>query len=233
MTSGTRKYGPCTLAPRALRVQAPVCLCARVIAPALPRFLHQRPGLCIQLSEIEGGEENLLREADAALCTQAVHDSTLIVQQLAMLRVVTCASPDFIERHGLPETPAELAPRHCIGVLQRGTTAVSEWVFRNGLATWSMVPAAPMTFASTEAAVAAAVRGGGYVHVPSVALDEKRTSGLLQSVLEEWDEEWPVSIVYARDQQPGDDLAAFSAFVAGLLPSGRGEWPELSRTGSG
>ena len=62
---------------------------------------------------------------------------------------------------------------------------------------------------------------------------DKMTSGLLQSVLQEWDEERPVSIVYARDLPLSEDLAAFSAFVAGLLPSRGGDRYELSHTGSG
>jgi DNA-binding transcriptional LysR family regulator len=90
-----------------------------------------------------------------------------------------------------------------------------------------------MTFDNTDCAVAAAVRGGGYVRVSSIEMDDKMTSGLLQSVLQEWEEERPVSIVYARDLPLSEDLAAFSAFVAGLLPSRGGDRYELSHTGSG
>ena len=115
-----------TTASRTLRIQAPAPV-SRLIAPALPRFLHQHPGLGVQLSEIHGIEEQcieeqLLREADVALCTGPVHDSTLIVQPLATIRVVTCASPDFIACNGLPATPADLAPTHCIGSCGRGAT---------------------------------------------------------------------------------------------------------------
>jgi len=207
-----------TTASRTLRIQAPGPV-SRLIAPALPRFLHQHPGLGVQRSEVHGIEEQLLREADAALCIGPVHDSTLIVQPLAMIRVVTCASPDFIRCNGLPATPADLAPTHCIGLLEPGEAAPREWVFSRRHTRHSIVPAARLAFCNSDSAVAAAVRGGGYVRVLSIEADEKMRSGLLQSVLEEWnEEEWSVSIVHARDTMFGDDLAAFSAFVAALFP---------------
>jgi DNA-binding transcriptional LysR family regulator len=231
--TSARKYELRTFEPRTLRVQVPAPVSTRLIAPALPRFLYQRPGLRMQLSEVDGTEKGLPHDADAAVCTRPAQDPMLVVQHVATLRLVTCASPDFIQCHGLPQTPADLAPRHCIGVLQPGTTAARAWIFSNARETWSFVPAARMTFHSTECAIAAAVRGGGYARVLSIEADDKMTSGLLQSVLEEWDEEWPVSIVYARDLPLGDDVAAFSAFVTGLLPSRRSELPALSPTGSG
>ena len=73
-------------ATRTLRVEAPACVSRHLIAPALPRFLHQRPGLRVQLREVQGAVEPLPREVDAALRTGPVHDSTLIVQPLATIR---------------------------------------------------------------------------------------------------------------------------------------------------
>jgi DNA-binding transcriptional LysR family regulator len=233
VTRAMRKYGPLTFAQRTLRVQAPASVAARLLAPALPRFLHQRPGLRMQLSEIQGTQEPLLRDADAVLCVGEIDDPMRIVQQVATLRILTCASPDFIQCHGVPAKPADLAPRHCIGVVQRATTAVCEWTFGHGGKTWSIVPAAHMAFGSTDCAVTAAVHGGGYVRVSNIEVDEKITSGLLQPVLQEWDEEEPLSIVYSRDLPLSDDLAALIAFVAGLLPSTASEPRELSPTGSG
>jgi LysR family transcriptional regulator, regulator for bpeEF and oprC len=142
----------------------------------------------VQLSEVHGSEERLPRDADAALCMGPIHSSTLIVQPLATIRAVTCASPDFIACNGRPATPADLAPTHCIGLLERGAAARREWIFSRRHTRYSVVPAARLTFGDSDSAVAAAVRGGGYVRVLSIEVDEKIRSGLLQSVLEEWHE---------------------------------------------
>jgi LysR family transcriptional regulator, regulator for bpeEF and oprC len=209
-----------TAAAHTLRIQAPACICRHLIAPGLPRFLHQHPGLRIRLNEVHGIEEKLPRDADAAVRTGPIHDSTLIVQPLATIRAVTCASPDFIACYGLPATPADLAPTHCIGLLEPGTIEPREWIFSRSHTSYSIVPAARLAFDNPDSAVAAAVRGGGYVRVLSIEADEQLAAGLLQSVLPEWNEEkWSVSIVHARDTVPSDDLVAFIAFVAGLFPS--------------
>jgi LysR family transcriptional regulator, regulator for bpeEF and oprC len=205
---------------RTLLVQAPASLSRLLIAPALPRFLHQRPGLRVELAEVLVAEEHLECGIDAALHIRPSHDATPIGQPLAAIRVLTCASPDFIACNGLPSTPADLAPTHCIGVLEPFTKAVRRWIFSRGRAIWSIVPAAPIAFETADSAVAAAVHGGGYIRAPSIEVDEKLTSGLLQSVLDTWsDEVWLVSLIRSRNPAQSEDLAAFGDFVAGLFPS--------------
>jgi LysR family transcriptional regulator, regulator for bpeEF and oprC len=190
-----------------------------LIAPALPRFLYQHPGLRIQIDEFHAGGGGLPRDADAVVCIGSVANSTLVAQRLGTIGTVTCAELGFIERYGLPATPADLLPTHCIGLLDPDTNAPREWVFTSGGMRCCLSPAAPLAFSDADAAVAAAVRGGGYVRVLSIEAEQKIASGLLQPVLEDWNGgSRPVSIAYARDRRPGDVVVAFSAFVGGLFP---------------
>jgi LysR family transcriptional regulator for bpeEF and oprC len=209
--------------PGTFRVQVHPSISRLLMAHALPRFIQQHRGLRVQMNEGYANGEGLLHDTDVAVCVGPIADSTLVVQRVGTMGTVTCASPDFIERNGPPVTPAHLLPTHCIGLLEPGTNAPRPWVFANGCASFCIAPAAPLAFSDVDAAVAAAVRGGGYVRVLSIEADQKTASGLLQPVLEDWNaERWAVSIIHRHDRPTGDEVAAFSAFVAGLFPSAGG-----------
>jgi DNA-binding transcriptional LysR family regulator len=81
-----------------------------------------------------------------------------------------------------------------------------------------LVPRAPLAFSDPESAVAAAVRGAGFVRLPSIDVDQPVAAGLLQPVLEEWNVLVPVSITVSRDRESHDLMHALTALIAGLIP---------------
>lgn len=82
------------------------------------------------------------------------------------------------------------------------------------------MPAGVLSFSDPEAAVAAAISGAGFVRVLDITAEAQIASGLLQPVLEEWNDGawWPVSVVYPQHRQPTAKIKAFVEFVAGLFP---------------
>jgi LysR family transcriptional regulator for bpeEF and oprC len=213
LTSTTRELEVCTL-----RVHVHPSISRLLMAPALPRFIQQHRGLRVHVTEsYANGAE--LHGTDVAVCVGPIADSKLVVHRVGTIGTVTCAAPDFIERSRPPLTPADLLPTDCIGLLEPGTDAPRRWVFTRGCASFRISPAAPLAFSDVDAALAAAVRGAGYVQVLSIEADQKTASGLLQPVLEDWSaERWPVFIVHRCVRLTDDEVLAFSAFVAGLFP---------------
>lgn len=98
-----------------LRVDVPVSLGRKIIVPALPRFIQQYPELTVQMSMNDRVLDLVQEGIDAALRVGNLSDSSLIARRVGQLRGVTCASPEFIDRVGLPNTPDDLKPEHCIG----------------------------------------------------------------------------------------------------------------------
>ena len=47
-------------------------------------------------------------------------DSRTVRKVLAPHRLVTCASPGYLERHGIPETPEQLTAHECLIFRHRG-----------------------------------------------------------------------------------------------------------------
>jgi LysR family transcriptional regulator, regulator for bpeEF and oprC len=184
----------------------------------LPRFLHQHPGLRVRLWDASDLSAARTDAAQVSVCIGAPADAGRIVQQIGTLRTITCATPELIACSGAPWTPADLSPLHCIGVAD--ATGVHDWIFTRRGAWHSIAPAAPMCFGDAETAVAAAMRGGGYVQVLSVEVEEQVAAGLLQPVLADWhDTPSPVFVVCTPGVAQRPAVQAFCSFMAELFPS--------------
>jgi LysR family transcriptional regulator, regulator for bpeEF and oprC len=203
---------------RTLTIQVPVAFGQLVIAPALPRLLVAHPELRVTMIEVDAGAKDRVPEADAAICIGSVNGAGRVMHELGVVHPVTCASGECSERAVLG-TPSDLAPEHCIALLEPGTRLPAPWAFRRGNASLKIVPAGPLTFANSQAAVAAAVRGGGYIRVCSFEADQQIAAGVLRPVLTDWNElPMPVTLVRPGARVVPDELAVFGEFVAGLLP---------------
>lgn len=71
------------------------------------------------LDVIEGAYDLIIRNASLA-------DSRLIVRKLAADRRLLVASPTYLERHGIPTTPNDLAGHRCV------TLGETRWKFEDG-----------------------------------------------------------------------------------------------------
>ncbi|MBB6093253.1 LysR family transcriptional regulator for bpeEF and oprC [Povalibacter uvarum] len=203
-----------------LRVDVPVSLGRRIIVPALPRFIAQYPEISVQMSMNDRVIDLVQEGIDAALRVGHLSDSSLIARRIGQLRGVTCASPEFIERHGLPRDPTELKPEHCLQMFKPGNNQVREWMYKKGDVELTLTPAGRLSFSDPESAVAAAVSGAGFVRSLDFTVEAQIAAGLLQPVLEDWNDGayWPVSVVYPQHRQPTAKIRAFIDFVSGLFP---------------
>jgi len=98
-----------------LRLNAPVTFGIRRLAPlwAMFRDRHRKVRLDITLSDrlVDLVEEGY----DMAIRIGALRSSSLIARKLADTRLVVCASPAYLEAHGTPSTPEEIADHAVIG----------------------------------------------------------------------------------------------------------------------
>ena len=203
-----------------LRVDVPISLGRRLIVPALPRFVAQYPELNVQMSMNDRVVDLVQEGIDAGLRVGNLSDSSLVARRVGMLHGTTCASPEFIERVGRPQTPADLKPENCIAMFKLGNNQVREWVFGKGSVEHTVVPNGSLSFSDPESAVAAAISGAGFVRTLDFTVEAQIASGLLVTVLDDWNDGawWPVSVVYPQHRQPTAKIRAFIDFVTGLFP---------------
>ncbi|MFL5303947.1 MAG: LysR family transcriptional regulator [Polyangia bacterium] len=148
-----------------IRVNGPVTLSQMHLARAVAGFLHRHPEVEVNLfaedrlvDVIEGGFDVVVRIGRLA-------DSALRSRKLAADRLVVCASPEYLARHGAPTAPADLVHHECLhySLVPRA----AEWRFR---ATGGGVLSVPTRgrFSSSNGTVLreAALAGVGVVVLP-------------------------------------------------------------------
>jgi DNA-binding transcriptional LysR family regulator len=90
-----------------LRMSAPVGF-ARHVAPALAPLLADHPGLKLRLLVDDALIDLIDARIDLALRAGKLPDSSWVARRLCAFEWVLCASPDYLRRHGVPESPSEL-----------------------------------------------------------------------------------------------------------------------------
>ena len=92
-----------------LRVAGPQTFAELHLGGAIDAFMRLHPALELELS-LTDGYVDLVRDAcDVAIRIGALEDSSLVARRLATSRILCCAAPGYLGRHGCPATPAALA----------------------------------------------------------------------------------------------------------------------------
>jgi len=107
-----------------LRIAAPVGFAAH-IAPALAPLLAQSPQLLLSLLVDDAMIDLIDARIDIAIRVGLLADSGWIARRLCEFEMVLCAAPAYIERHGLPESPHDLADHHWLA-FARDAVAISQ-----------------------------------------------------------------------------------------------------------
>ncbi len=195
-----------------LRVNAPVVFGVLHIAAAVADYMAAYPEVSIELT-LNDRVVDLVEEGyDMAIRIGRLGDSSLIARRLAPCRIVICASPGYLARHGTPLTPADLARHDCV-----------RYMYGEGGEIWHFLgPAGPVTVRvhgrlrtnNGEAMRIAAVSGAAVVALPSFIVSSELASGALVPVLAEFRvEEMAVHAVYPPGRNPSAKLRSFIDFL--------------------
>ncbi|WP_425405007.1 LysR family transcriptional regulator [Hwanghaeella sp.] len=79
------------------------------IAPILPEFLDRYPGLSLDLKLSDTQMDLIEGACDLALRNYPIEESSLRARKIADDKRILCASPDYLTRHGTPQSPDDLA----------------------------------------------------------------------------------------------------------------------------
>jgi DNA-binding transcriptional LysR family regulator len=91
-----------------LRVGVPVPFARLMLAPSLGEFLALYPELQVDVQFLSGDTFPRDGSLDVLVRAGSVGDSSLLVRWLMRVRLGIYASPDYLARHGRPQTPAGL-----------------------------------------------------------------------------------------------------------------------------
>jgi len=167
-----------TRATGLLRLNMPFSFGMRHIAPLLPAFCEAHPAVSLEVGMTDAAVNLVDERWDMAVRIGHLHDETLQARRLGSCRMILCAAPSYLDRHGVPRTIADLAQHNCLCYTLSSSSTPGEWRFgQDGSITQAVQ--GNLRANSGEALLAAALGGQGLIYHPSFILDESVASGAL------------------------------------------------------
>jgi len=97
-----------------LKIALPSTFGIMHMGPAINEFLQEHPQIEFDL-DFNDREADLIQEGfDLAIRIANLPDSSLIARRLAPIQFVMCASPVYLEKMGMPQSPDELREHQCL-----------------------------------------------------------------------------------------------------------------------
>lgn len=205
-----------------LRVSAPMSFGTMFLNSVIPSFLTTYPDVTIEL-ELNDRTVDIIAEGyDVAVRIGALADSSLIGRTIAPMRMVTCASPRYLEAHGTPQTPEGLREH---ALLPYGHSQRVSWNFQRDGRPVDIPVSGRLRVNNGELARDAAVAGLGLTWLPVFIVAPALLSGQLVTVLDDFaPTASAIHVVYPQHRQASLVIRAFSDFLASACNTAGMQW---------
>ncbi|EAS49171.1 putative transcriptional regulator, LysR family [Aurantimonas manganoxydans SI85-9A1] len=191
-----------------LAVTSPWGLGHMHLLPIACAFMAEHTAINLRLMLTDRIMRPMEDHIDAAIRIGPLADSSMIATRLGSVRIVLCASPEYVADRGRPEDPKDLIAHDCITIDDFG--APGSWKFLRQETIVAEPIRSRLTVNTSEAAVAAAIAGAGIAQVMGYKMEAARQAGSLVILLEEFEQPpLPVHVVYSGRKPMPLKLRAF------------------------
>lgn len=199
-----------------LTITAPVLFGKLFVMPSIVGFLERYPDVEVAALFLDRVVNMLEEGVDVGIRIGALPDSTMRAIRVGQVRRVLCASPDYLARRGIPQTPEDLLQHQLIAASSISPTV--EWKFGDDDSNKAVRIKPRLTVTSNDAAIAAAVQHAGITRLLSYQVASHLASGELKVVLSEFEPKpLPIHVVHREGRHGSAKIRAFVDFVAQAL----------------
>jgi DNA-binding transcriptional LysR family regulator len=163
-----------------LRVAAPLSFGPTHFAPMLAEMARRHPKLHIHAAYSDRFVDLVAEGFDCAIRVGYLPDSNLIARRVGPIYGRLVASPAYIEAHGSPGTPADIAAHNAL------TQDGQSWLFVDGDRIVTVNPQGRFKADNGTALAAAAAAGLGIAWLPDCLVYEHMLSGALVPIMTDY-----------------------------------------------
>ena len=165
------------------------------LATRLPVLLARHPGLSVELVMRDQESDMIEERLDLAFRSGEIADASLVARRAGFLGRAVVAAPVYLERHGAPSTPEDLAAHICL--IHDATAEPEVWRFTGPDGPLSVRVTGAFIANDSEAVRRAARAGHGIALLPEIQLIDDLRAGRLFRLMEDYpSQRVPVHIVY-------------------------------------
>lgn len=209
--SVTRPQGP-------LRIDMPGGIAHFIVMPNLKDFYRRYPDIYLMIG-VSDRQVDLVQEGvDCVIRTGELLNSTLVARPLGKFRWITCASPDYLRKYGIPRSPADLSNHRAIHYFSGQSRRISELRFVRGTEALSVSVSGQAAVNETGLYIKMCLEGFGLAQLAESVVSEHLQNGALVEVLADWQPpSVPVTLLYPHQRFLSPAVRAFADWIEEIM----------------
>lgn len=166
-----------------VRVTAAGPVARKVLMPLIQRFMERHRRITLELVVDDLFTDSVSQKIDVGFRAGSQPTAQVVARQLFAFQHVICASPAYLQRHGVPRRWTDLRQHHCTGFRQPIDGKLAEWL--TGAADAGRMHALDAVFCSneTETELEAVLAGIGIGQIDTINAAAHIRSGRLVPLL--------------------------------------------------
>lgn len=196
-----------------LRINAPMSFGISELSAVIADYQGQQPDVDVDLTLNDRVIDVVAEGFDVAVRIGQLRESALVARKLAPVELVLCAAPAYLERHGTPASPDELAGHNCLAYAYSAERR--EWAFERDGREVKVPVRGNFRANNGDALCRAAVAGAGVILQPAFIVGDELRRGTLRRLLDAWrTPDLGVYAVFAHRQFVSAKVRTFVEFLA-------------------
>ncbi|SMG45761.1 LysR family transcriptional regulator [Paraburkholderia susongensis] len=200
-----------------IRVDTSGTLARSLLLPALDDFYRRYPAIDVRLGLADRNIDLIQDGVDCVIRMGTPEESSLVARRIGLARIVTCASPAYLDKYGTPATLEALSEHRAVNYVsaRSGKTFPFEYEVDGEIERVSMNSVLSVNDGSVY--INAGVLGHGIIQPSRFMVAEMIQQGALKEILGEYTSPaTPLSILYAHRRNLSSRLRAFIDWVSEL-----------------
>ncbi len=198
-----------------LRINAPRVAIVHTLAPLIAPFNAVYPEIMMDIIVDDKLSDIVAGRFDAGIRLGEMVEKDMVSVKLGgEMRLVIIASPDYIARHGMPQTPRDLREHSCVASRWPTDGSLYHWEFERGDEKLEVAVSGPLSTTDNDLMLRAVLDGIGIGYLFDHHVAEYLVAGRLVSMLDDWTPPFPgFHLYYPSRRQMPPPLRAFVDFV--------------------
>ena len=206
--NATSRIGRGQTAPKGvIRVTVPPTFARLHMVSKLPAFFAAYPDMAVELAASESPATIIEDGFDLAIHSGDLPDSTLVARRFAQTTTVLVATPQYLARHGSPESPDDLNRFRGVVFVQRGS--VQPWSFGAGQGVKRVTPSGVFRTNDIEHVRMGVLEHLGIAQAPAWLFAAELTEGTVIRLLNAFERTVPILAVRPASRRMSTKVRVF------------------------
>lgn len=193
-----------------LRIATSLPVGLHLIAPMLMKWRQQQPNVQVDLRLSDEPVDFVEEGIDVAVRIGELPDSSLLSRRLPAYQLCCYASPDYLNKRGIPSHPHQLVEHETINLRYKSSGQLFRWPFRVGEKEIEILPSASLVMDASEAILSAMSTGAGIGMASSFMAMSWVARGELVPVLAEYAvERQNLTVLWPESRRSNPAVRAF------------------------